>query len=88
MGHKRKGGFTAGPGKTYTGNMIASKGNKSAYDGPTPAGKGPGTGRMGVGVGKAGKMTQGGDPGGVAAGRARTNRGKNSTGAGPQGFRG
>ena len=88
MAYKRATGKT-GMAKSYTGNMISSKGNKSASDGGSVPSK-PGNPRTGMGTKKGTSInwSQGGRAGEHAKGRSRTRRGKNNTGSGPQGFRG
>ena len=68
----------AGVNKGYE---PAAKGSVTASDGPTgPAGQKAAKGSMGAKeTGGKARMSQGGDAGGFAAGRARTNKGRNKT---------
>lgn len=87
MAYKRATGKTGmAPART----KGTSKGMKSTSNGPGPAKtmSGNKSGQMGVGAGSGGRVAQGGDAGGFAAGRQRTSSGKNNTGSGPQGFKG
>jgi len=77
-------------GKTRKAIQGATEsGTNAASTGPTKTVAGnPHTG-MGVKSGKSvGAVAGDGGQAGVSAGRSRTNRGKNSTGSGPQGLRG
>lgn len=87
MGRKRATGKTGMAPARTTGT---SKGMKSTSNGPGAAKTMAGnkSGQMGVGMGKGGRVAQGGDAGGLTAGRTRTRRGKNDTCAGSQGFKG
>jgi hypothetical protein len=90
MGHKRASGRTPS-GSVYSKGETVKKSVNASLRGNTGAVKtGPGNPKTGMGVkkGKAGRMSQSGDAGSFAAGRSRTNRGKNNTGSGTQGFRG
>ena len=84
---RRTGPATESP---YPAGQKSSKGMKYSSNGPGKVASKPGNPRtgMGVKVGKHRPPVQGGSASGITAGRARTNRGRNSTGSGPQGMRG
>ena len=76
-------------GKTGMADASTStygKGMKSRASAPSTPSKSGKSGNMGTPAGSGAKVTA--SAGGFAAGRARTNRGKNSTTSGPQGLRG
>lgn len=90
MGYKRATGEEGMAGVNTT-HEPKNKGSVTASDGPkSHPSQESGGGNMGASEhGGTGRISQGGDPGGFAAGRSRTDVGRNSAGAGrPQAFKG
>ena len=87
MARKRATGTTgmAGVNTTYE---PKNKGSVTASAGRDVSGSAAPSGTMGASEsGGKPRISQGGDAGGISAGRSRTNKGRNSAGAGrPQGF--
>lgn len=84
MGKKRATGATG----INPAGTSSDKGMVAVSNGPTAVPSKPGNPRTGMGVKSGTSQAPGNKGGGVSGGRARTNRGKNSTCAGKQGLRG